>query len=350
MTEDSGGPHLTLDEVADRVGGRLVGDGSVEVAGIASVEEAGSDRMAFLAARGYVRYAADSDAAAFLVSDDLVDALPEGVPGVIVEDAYPAMWMLLRHFHPPPPWTPSVHPTVVLGRDVQLGRGVEIGAYAVVEEGVTIGGGTRVGAHCVVGRGSSVGRDCRLHPHVVLYEDTVLGDRVTVHSGARLGADGFGYTVIDGEHAKIPQVGRCVVEDDVEIGANTTIDRGSLGDTRIGRGSKLDNLVHIAHNVRVGARSLFAAMVGIAGSTRIGEGVFMGGQAGAINAIEIGDGAKITAQTGVIGDLDAGGTYSGYPARPHREAMKSYAQLSRLPELRKRVKRLEDEVARLSGG
>lgn len=348
MTDDSSGSPLTLDDVAERVDGRVVGDGSVEVGGIAPVDEAGPDRLGFLAARGYVRYAADSDAAAFLVSGELDDALPEGAARVVVEDAYPAMRTLLRHFHPPRPWVPSVHRTAVLGRGVELGDGVEIGPYAVVEDGVIIGDGTRVGAHCVVGRGSSVGRETRLHPHVVLYEDTVVGDRVTVHSGARLGPDGFGYTVVDGEHAKIPQVGRCVVEDDVEIGANTTIDRGSLGDTRIGRGSKLDNLVHIAHNVRVGARSLFAAMVGIAGSTRIGEGVFMGGQAGAINAIEIGDGARITAQTGVIGDLEAGGTYSGYPARPHREAMKSYGQLSKLPELRKRVKRLESQVARLS--
>lgn len=348
MTDDSSGSPLTLDDVAERVDGRVVGDGSVEVGGIAPVDEAGPDRMGFLAARGYVRYAADSDAAAFLVSGELDDALPEGAARVVVEDAYPAMRTLLRHFHPPRPWAPSVHRTAVLGPGVELGEGVEIGPYAVVEDGVIIGDGTRVGAHCVLGRGSSVGRETRLHPHVVLYEDTVVGDRVTVHSGARLGPDGFGYTVVDGEHAKIPQVGRCVVEDDVEIGANTTIDRGSLGDTRIGRGSKLDNLVHIAHNVRVGARSLFAAMVGIAGSTRIGEGVFMGGQAGAINAIEIGDGARITAQTGVIGDLEAGGTYTGYPARPHREAMKSYGQLSKLPELRKRVKRLEREVARLS--
>lgn len=348
MTDDSSGIPLTLDDVAERVDGRVVGDGSVEVGGIAPVDEAGPDRMGFLAARGYVRYVADSDAAAFLVSGELDDALPEGAARVVVEDAYPAMRTLLRHFHPPRPWAPSVHRTAVLGSGVELGEGVEIGPYAVVEDGVIIGDGTRVGAHCVLGRGSSVGRETRLHPHVVLYEDTVVGDRVTVHSGARLGPDGFGYTVVDGEHAKIPQVGRCVVEDDVEIGANTTIDRGSLGDTRIGRGSKLDNLVHIAHNVRVGARSLFAAMVGIAGSTRIGEGVFMGGQAGAINAIEIGDGARITAQTGVIGDLEAGGTYSGYPARPHREAMKSYGQLSKLPELRKRVKRLESEVARLS--
>lgn len=348
--EDTGGARLTLEEVADRVGGRLVGDGSVEVRGIAPVDQAGPDRLAFLGSRGYVRYAADSGAAAFLVSADLDGMLSGGAARVIVDDAYPAMRTLLRHFHPPRPWTPSVHPTAVLGRGVELGEGVQIGPYAVLEQGVSIGDGTRVGAHCVVCRGSSVGREGRLHPHVVLYEDTVVGDRVTVHSGARLGPDGFGYTMVDGEHAKIPQVGRCVVEDDVEVGANTTIDRGSLGDTRIGRGSKLDNLVHIAHNVRVGARSLFAALVGIAGSTRIGEGVFMGGQAGAINAIEIGDGARITAQTGVIGDLDAGGTYTGYPARPHREAMKTYGQLSRLPELRKRVKRLEDEVTRLSRG
>ena len=350
MSQRDEGRALTLDEVAGKVDGRVVGDGDIRVRGLAAVDDAGADRLAFLASSSYVRHAADSGAAAFLVTEALEEELPSGAARVVVEDGYAAMRTLLQHFHPPAPWTPSVHPTAVLGDGVRLGDGVEIGPYAVVEDDVSIGDGTRIGAHCVVGRGSVVGDGCRLRPHVVLYEDTVLGDRVLVHSGARLGPEGFGYTVVDGEHAKIPQVGRCVVEDDVEIGANTTVDRGSLGDTRIGRGSKLDNLVHIAHNVTVGARSLFAALVGIAGSTRIGQGVFFGGQAGAINGLEIGDGAKVTAQTGVIGDLEAGGTYSGYPARPHREAMKSYAALARLTRLTRRVKALEDDVARIVKG
>lgn len=348
--DDTRGAPLSLRAVADLVDGRVVGDAEIQVAGIAPVEDAGPDRLAFLASPRYVRYAEASAAAAFLVTEELEDELAGDVPRVVVEEGHPAMRALLRHFHPPEPWSPSVHPTAVLGRSVRLGEGVEIAPYAVLEDGVEIGGGTRIGAHCVVGRGSVVGSGCRLRPHVVLYEETVVGDRVVVHSGARLGPEGFGYTVVDGEHAKIPQVGRCVVEDDVEIGANTTIDRGSLGDTRIGRGSKLDNLVHIAHNVTVGARSLFAALVGIAGSTRIGEGVFFGGQSGAVNQIEIGDGARVTVQTGVIGDVDAGGTYTGFPARPHREAMKSYAHVMRLPKLDRRVKALEDEVARIVKG
>lgn len=347
---DADGGALTLAEVAERVDGRLVGDGAIEIVGIAPVDEAGPDRIAFLAAQAYAKYASESTGAAFLVSADLEEALPEEAARVVVDDGYPAMRTLLRHFHPPTPWAASVHPTAVIGRDVRLGEGVEIGPYAVLEDGAEIGDGSRVGAHSVVGRGCAVGRDCRVHPHVVLYEDTVLGDRVVLHSGARLGPDGFGYTLVDGEHAKIPQVGRCVIGDDVEIGANTTIDRGSLGDTRIGRGTKLDNLVHIAHNVRVGARSLLAAMVGIAGSTRIGEGVFMGGQSGAVNSVEIGDGARVTVQSGVIGDVAEGETVSGFPARPHREAMKGYANVARLSQLLDRVKRLEDGMARLLRG
>ena len=306
--DDVRGTPLTLSEVAALVQGRLEGRDDLEVRGVAPVDEAGPDEMAFLASPRYVRYAADSGGAAFLVAEELEDEVPSGAHRVTVTDPYPAMRTLLRHFHPPRPRTPAVHRTAVLGRRVRLGEAVDIGPYVVLEDDVVVGDGAVIGAHCVLGRGSVLGADVRLHPQVVLYENTVLGDRVLVHSGARLGPDGFGYTVVDGEHAKIPQVGRCVVDDDVEIGANTTVDRGSLGDTRIGPGVKLDNLVHIAHNVRVGARTLMAAQVGIAGSTRIGDGAFFGGQAGVINQRHIGDGAKVTAQTGVISDLEAGGT------------------------------------------
>lgn len=349
MREDGSGKggsdRLTMAEVAELVDGTLVGDATVEVCGIAPVDEAGPDRLAFLASRRYARYAADSEGAAFLVSEEMEDALPQNATRVVVGDARAAMLALLQHFHPPGPWSPSVHATAVLGAGVRLGRGIEIGPYAVLEDGVEVGDGSRIGAHCVLGRRSVVGPGCRLHPHVVLYEESVLGRRVVVHSGARLGSDGFGYTVVDGEHAKIPQVGRCIVGDDVEIGANTTVDRGSLGDTRIGRGVKLDNLVHVAHNVRVGARTLMAALVGIAGSTRIGEGVWFGGQSGAINQLDIGDGAQVTVQTGVTRDLEEGETVTGFPARPHREFLRSHALLSRLPKLVSRVKQLEDAVS-----
>lgn len=351
MTGDPAAPGaLTLAEVAERVGGRVVGDPDVRVVGIGPVDEADDDGLAFLGSRRYTHYVAKSKAAAFLVADDLDEALPDHASRVVVSEAYPAMRTLLQHFHPERPFRPGVHASAVLGPGVELGEDVVVGPYAVLEEGVTVGDRSRIGAHSVLGRGSVVGRDARLYPHVVLYEETILGDRVTVHSGARLGTDGFGYTVVDGEHAKIPQVGRCVVGDDVEIGANSTLDRGSLGDTRIGSGSKLDNLVHIAHNVRVGAQSLLAAMVGIAGSTRLGKGVFMGGQSGAINAVEIGDGAKVTVQSGVIGDLDAGGTYSGFPARPHRETMRGYGLIAKLPEISQRLKRLERAVGELEKG
>lgn len=344
-TTGHGSSFLSMADLADLVGGRLIGNSAIEVAGIAPVDEADERQVAFLAARRYAKYAHGSGAGAFLVSEEMDDALPEGATRVVVDDAYAAMRVLLEHFHPPAPWAAGVHPTAVIGEGVRLGTGVEVGPYAVLEEGVAIGDATRVGAHCVLGRGSVVGEACRLHAHVVLYEETILGDRVVVHSGARLGSDGFGYTLVDGEHAKMPQVGRCVVEDDVEIGANSTIDRGSLGDTRIGRGVKVDNLVHVAHNVRIGARSLLAALVGIAGSTRIGKGVWFGGQSGAINQLEIGDGARVTVQTGVLRDVPEGQTVTGYPARPHREHLKSQAHLSRLPKLVSRVERLEDEVS-----
>jgi UDP-3-O-[3-hydroxymyristoyl] glucosamine N-acyltransferase len=176
---------------------------------------------------------------------------------------------------------------------------------------------------------------------VVTYADSVIGSGVTLHSGARIGSDGFGYTLVAGEHLKMPQVGRAVIEDGVEIGANTTVDRGSLGDTVVGRGSKIDNLVQVAHNVRIGARSLLAALVGIAGSTRIGSGVWIGGRASAINHLDIGDGAQVAFGSTVMRDVPAGETVSGSPSRPHREQMRRQALAGRLDKLFERVRRLE---------
>ena len=342
-------PTLTLAQIASLVGGRLEGDGDALVSGIGPVDEIhGPRQVAFLATKRYVRFVADSGAMAYLVAVELESYVPEGVPRIVVDEAYPALRTVLAHFHPDPVRTSHVHSTAVIGQGVSLGEGIRIDAYAVIEAGVVIGDRTRIGAHCVIGCATEVGRDCLFYPHVVVYHDCSVGDRVTLHSGVRVGSDGFGFTYVDGEHRKMPQVGRCIVEDDVEVGANSTLDRGSLGDTVIGQGSKLDNLVHMAHNVRVGARSLFAALVGVAGSVRIGQGVWMGGQVGVSNHLDIGDGARLAIATKLMRDVPAGETVSGHPARPHRAQMKKQAQLSRIPKLVKRIERLESVVTQLS--
>jgi UDP-3-O-[3-hydroxymyristoyl] glucosamine N-acyltransferase len=340
---------LSLGSIAELVDGRLGGDPDIEVVGVAPVEEANRRQMAFLAAKRYARYVSGSEAAAFLVSAEMESALPDHAPRVVVDNGHSALRTVLLHFFPVEEEAAAIHPTAVIGRGVELGEGVDVGPYAVLEDHVRVGTGSRIGAHCVVGRGTVIGERTQLHPQVVVYHGSMIGSDVIVHAGACLGADGFGYTFVDGAHRKMPQVGRCVIEDDVEIGANTTIDRGSLGDTVVGRGVKIDNLVQIAHNVRIGALSLVAALAGFAGSTRVGKRVWMGGQAGVINQLEIGDGARIAVASVVMRDVPAGETVSGHPARPHREDLRRQAHMGRLSRLADRVARLEEETKRLAG-
>jgi UDP-3-O-[3-hydroxymyristoyl] glucosamine N-acyltransferase len=213
----------------------------------------------------------------------------------------------------------------------------------VIGEGALIGARTRLGPHVTVGAGVVIDSDCALYSSVTLYAGTQLGPRVRVHAGARLGSDGFGYVFRDGAHAKIPHVGRCIIEADVEIGANTTIDRGSIDDTVIGAGTKIDNLVHVAHNVRIGRLCLLMAQVGVAGSVRLEDGVILAGQAGISGHLTIGAGARIAAQGGVFGSVPAGETWSGYPARPHREALRAQAAMFKLPSL---IRALEKLISR----
>ena len=340
---------LSLEQVAALLGGSVDGDATVEVSGIAPVDEAVTGQLGFLALERYVRFAADSRASALLVARDLEGRAPARLPRVVVEKPYTALRTLLERWVPDPSPVADIHRTAVLGRGVQLGEGVRVGPYAVLEDDVTVGARSRIGAHCVIGQGATVGAECHLHPHVVVYAASRIGTGVTLHSGVRVGSDGFGYTRVEGVHLKVPQVGRCVVGDDVEVGANTTLDRGSLGDTVIGQGVKIDNLVQVAHNVRIGARSLLAALVGIAGSTRVGEDVWMGGQVSAINHLEIGDGARLAFGSTVMRDVPAGETVSGHPARPHREHLRRQGHLGRLPALVERVERLEVALAKLEG-
>jgi len=325
-------------EIARAVAGELEGGADPELSGIAPLDRASSSELAFLAHARYAPEAATSRAGALLVSRLLLARAPQDRPRIVVADVHHCLPTLLALFHPPAPRQTGVHATAVLGEGVRLGSEAYIGAYAVIGAGCRLGERVSIGAHCVLERDCGLGDDVYLHPHVTLYHGTLLGDRCILHSGVRLGVDGFGYTAGPAGVQKIPQVGIARVGSDVEIGANTTIDRGSVGDTEIGAGCKIDNLVHIAHNVRIGAHSIITAQVGFAGSTRVGERVTFGGQAGINGHVSIGDGATIAAQAGVFGDVPPGAIYSGYPARPHREALRAQAALFRLPALLKRLR------------
>ena len=337
---------LTAAAIAAAVSGRLVGDAAATVTGIAPLERAGENDLSFFAAPRYAALFEKSRAAVALVAPALADAAGQVRARVIVEKPHEALLTLLPRLYAPVSRDAGIHPTARLGHGVTVADGATIGAYVVVEDGASIGAGSWLESHVVVGRRVVVGRDCHLHPGVVLYSGARLGDRVQLHSGARIASDGYGYVFRHGAHEKIPHVGRCIIEDDVEIGANTTIDRGSIDDTVIGAGTKIDNLVQIGHNVRIGTLCLIMAQVGVAGSTHIGDGVIIAGQAGIGGHIEIGDRARIGGQAGVFGSVPAGETWSGYPARPHRESLRAQAALFKLSSM---IRALEKLVSRGDG-
>tara|TARA_B100001123_G_scaffold67157_1_gene74985 strand:- start:4237 stop:5364 length:1128 start_codon:yes stop_codon:yes gene_type:complete len=333
---------LTLGELASLVGGHLSGDGKFEIKGVSPLATAVPDQIALLVAARYRDDVPASHAGALLVAAELEKGLDDTRPRVVVGDPHAALIPLLEFFHPEPSARAGVHPTAVLERGLRLGAEVEVGPHAVLGEGAEVGDRVRVGAHAVVGRGCRIGADSVLHSQVTLYSGAVVGQRVILHSGARIGADGFGYASSGEGQLKVPQVGGCIVEDDVEIGANACVDRGSIGDTVIGRGSKLDNLVHVAHNVRIGPHCTLTALVGIAGSTRVGAGVMFGGQSGVIGHLSIGDGARVGAKAAVFQDVPAGSTVVGIPASEHRPMMRAFSLFPRLPEVFRRLRVLED--------
>ena len=320
-------------------------DEDYEVRGVAPIADAAPDQLGFLAHRYYLREFADSRAGAFLVSKELAELLPgDPRPRLVVDDAHLALASILNSFFPEQHAPPEIHSSAILGGGVRLGSAVSIGPYAVVEPGAEIGDACQVGAHCVIGAGARISRDTILHPHVVIYPGAVVGERVILHAGVRIGVDGFGYATHDGHHEKIPQVGACVIEEDVEIGANATVDRGSIGETRVRSGAKLDNLVHLGHNVVVGSRAILAGQVGVAGSSQIESGVMAGGQAGVSGHLTVGEGAQLAGQAGIIGDIAPGETVMGFPARPRTEFLRSAAAQGRVPELLKRVRKLEQRL------
>ncbi len=341
------GPRLlTADAIAQLVGGELRGDGTVRVSAVAPLDRAGGGDLTFLAAARYAPLFSRTQAGAALVSPELANEPGAVRARIVVSKPHEAMLRVLPELYVAPPRLPGVHASAVIGRGATLGRDVSLGAHVVIGREVVLGDRVTLEPGCVVGDGVEIGDDTHLFPGVSVYPRARIGRRVMIHAGARIGSDGFGYVFNDGAHQKIPHVGRCVVSDDVEIGANTTIDRGSIDDTVIGPGTKIDNLVHVGHNVRIGALCLIMAQVGIAGSSHVEDGAILAGQSGLAGHLTVGKGARIGAQGGVFGDVPAGETWSGYPARPHKEALRAQAALFRLSGLMKTLERLIDRERR----
>ena len=325
---------LTAAALAAAVGGSLEGDGTVEVTRVAALDLADGASLSFFSGRRYAAEAMATRAAAVLVTPDLAPRVTHVRARIVVDAPQEAMLIVLPLLHPERAPVAAVHASATIGK-AELAADVVVGAGAVIADGARIGARSRIGAGVSIGEGATIGADCLIHPNVSIYAHSVLGDRVIIHSGAVIGGDGFGYVFTRGAHQKIPHVGRAVLESDVEIGANTTIDRGSVGDTVVGAGTKIDNLVQVGHNVRIGRLCLIMSQSGISGSTRLGDGVVIAGQVGLVGHITVGDGARIGGQACVMGDVPAGETWSGYPARPHREALRTLAAAAKLPALLK---------------
>jgi UDP-3-O-[3-hydroxymyristoyl] glucosamine N-acyltransferase len=336
--------EVRLADLADLVSGRVVGDPDRIVRAVRPLESAGPDDLAVLHNPKYTAAAQRSGAGVILVRE------PVGLEtrDLLLHDApYVALARILETLYPAHRPTAGVHPSAAVDPEARLGDGVSVGPCAVVEAGARIGDATVIGPGCVVGRDAEIGSDCMIHPRVVVAAGCSVGDRCILQPGVVLGGDGFGFATADGVHHKVPQVGRVIVEDDVEIGANTAVDRGSLGDTVIGRGTKIDNLVMVAHNVEIGRGCLIAAQVGIAGSTTVGDGVMMGGQVGIAGHVRIGDGAQLGARSAVMKSVPEGVLVSGDPARPFRETRRAQAEVARIGSLRSRVDELERRLRAL---
>jgi UDP-3-O-[3-hydroxymyristoyl] glucosamine N-acyltransferase len=336
---------MKVSEIARLVGGETIGDGEREILSVAGLETATERQLAFADGEVALSRAETSNAGCILVPQGTSVA---GRTTIAVKNLRLAFIRAADALHPPRQVEPGIHPTALVATDARLGPGVSVGPHAVIESGANVGANTRLGAGVFVGEGVTLGECCMLYPRVTLYPGVRVGDRVILHAGVVLGGDGFGYLFAEGRHHKFPQLGWLVVENDVEIGCNTTVDRGSLGTTRIGEGTKIDNLVQVAHNVRIGRHSVIAAQTGISGSTEIGDYVVMGGQVGIGDHARIEDRAIIGGGTGILPGktVREGSVMWGTPARPLREFKKMYANLSRLPELAQKVKELSAKLPR----
>ncbi len=339
----------TVKEIAAAVGGKIIGNPDFVVQRLSRIEDAQEGDLSFVAHSQYMRHLATTKASVIVISERFTIPANTDKIFIVVPDAYRAFAQILSLYASPPEYPPGFrHHTAVIDPTAIIAESAYIGPYVVVEQEAKIGENVVLVAHVTVGARTEIGAETILYPGVVCYPHTRIGRRCIIHAGAVLGADGFGYIEnSDGSFEKVPQIGNVVIEDDVEIGANTTIDRATVGSTIIGRGTKIDNLVHIAHNVAIGEHSALAAQTGIAGSTVIGKRNRFGGQAGVVGHITTADDVIVEAQSGVSKTLRQPGAYFGSPAKPHLQALKMEGALRQLPEILKEFRELKQQVQQL---
>jgi len=338
----------TLKEIATIIEGEIIGDENIVVTGICGIKEAKEGDLTFVANSRYVPLMSHTRASAIITSKDVKTA-----PKAIIRTQNPSLAFakMVSLMAPNDIRRPKgIHPTAIIGDRVKLGKNVAIDPYVVLEDNVEIKDNTILYAGAYIGHHTKIGKDCIIYPYVIIRERVVIENRVVIHGGTVIGSDGFGFSTVQGVHHRIPQIGTVIIEDDVEIGANVTIDRARFDKTIIKKGTKIDNLVQIAHNVSIGENSIIVAQSGISGSATIGKNVTIAGQSGVIGHISIGDNTVVAAQSGVTKSIPSNTCVSGYPAKPHILAKKIHAFTQNLPELFKKVKQLEEEIAKLKSG
>ncbi len=341
--------ELTAAAIAQLLNGTVEGDPETRLNTVARIEEGQPGALTFLSNPRYESHIYTTRASAVLVRHDFIPAHEVAATLIRVDDPYQALARLLAWYEQARPVKKGVHPTAVIDETARIGSDSYIGAYVVISEKTVVGEGAAIHPQVFIGENVTIGRNCILHPGVKICRDTVIGDNCTIHSGAVIGGDGFGFApVTDADYMKIPQIGNVIIEDNVEIGSNTCIDRATMGSTIIRRGVKLDNLIQVGHNCEIGENTVIAAQTGLAGSTRIGRNCMFGGQVGLAGHLTIADGCKIGAQSGVMSSItEENAVILGYPATDSRQFLRSFAHLKRLPDLSSRLDSLEKEVESL---
>lgn len=336
---------MKLGEIAEKLGCRLEGDGNVEITGVAGIEEAQPGQLTFLDNRKYFPLAKTTQASAILIAPD---GPAVTVAALHTSNPYLDFARVLELFHKPLPYAPNVHSTAIISSNAKIGDRVHIGPYCFIDEDVEIGNNAVLHSFVTIYRGAKIGDDFFAHSHCAVREDCRIGNRVLLQNGVVVGTDGFGFARdAQGHWHKILQVGKVIVEDDVEIQANSAVDRGAVSDTRIGRGTKIDNLVQVGHACTVGEDTILCGQVGLAGTTHIGNKCILAGQSASAGHLTIHDGAILTAQSAVNSDIPAGAIYSGSPGFDNKDWRRSVAVFNRLPDLQREVRQLREEIARL---
>ncbi len=338
---------IKINEFSDKVGGILIQSENIvnfDISGISTIEKANEGDISFISSSKFINKAETSKASFFIVPEGIVI---KDKPCVQLKEVWKGIVFLMNFFYPPEIPSKKIHTSAIIDKNVEIGEEVTIDAYCVISANSKIGDRSLIGAQSFIGMNVLIGRDCIIHPNVTIMKDSIIGDRVIIHPGAVIGSDGFKYEQIEGRIAKIPQVGKVVLENDVEVGANTTIDRATLTETRVGAFTKIDNLVQIAHNVIIGKGCLIVSQVGIAGSSKIGNGCIFGGQAGIADNVSITDSVLLAGRAAVKNDIKQSGEYLGAPAIPVKEGAKVLLSQLHLPELIKKVREMKSEIEKI---